>query len=355
MVVGGLHGLCGLDAYNGHTLWKYKLKNNLTDMNGIHHDLSTAEVGSNFCLGGDYAFVSKDEFCHQIELKTGKLVRKISTPVSHDDPNRNWGYLGYHDGVVYGSVSNDSHYTSPRYKGLKLRNESVLFFAMDANTGNVLWTYQPEYSIRNNAITIGKNSVFLVDREIAKADHVKEARRNGRPNPPAPEDAHRKGKLKAFQAKTGKDLWEDAQDIFGTQLAVSEENQILLMFYQGIRHNFFQLPSEVGGRMAAIDAETGKRIWDIKAKYQSHPVINGEQNLCTRGRLEFEDRKTNRFQIRPFLWLRTDLRQQTHDGLSLGDTGLRRSDPQSRRRKFRWHPPGLLYQCDPRRGSGTRA
>jgi len=277
MVVGGLHGLCGLDAYNGHTLWKYKLKNNLTDMNGIHHDLSTAEVGSNFCLGGDYAFVSKDEFCHQIELKTGKLVRKISTPVSHDDPNRNWGYLGYHDGVVYGSVSNDSHYTSPRYKGLKLRNESVLFFAMDANTGNVLWTYQPEYSIRNNAITIGKNSVFLVDREIAKADHVKEARRNGRPNPPAPEDAHRKGKLKAFQAKTGKDLWEDAQDIFGTQLAVSEENQILLMFYQGIRHNFFQLPSEVGGRMAAIDAETGKRIWDIKAKYQSHPVINGDK------------------------------------------------------------------------------
>ncbi|WP_339733309.1 PQQ-binding-like beta-propeller repeat protein [uncultured Gimesia sp.] len=277
MVVGGLHGLCGLDAYNGHTLWKYKLKNNLTDMNGIHHDLSTAEVGSNFCLGGDHAFVSKDEVCHQIDLKTGKLVRKISTPVSRDDPNQNWGYLGYHQGVIYGTVSNDAHYTSPRYKGLTLRNESVLFFAIDANTGELLWTYQPEHSIRNNAITIGKNSVYLVDREIAKADHIKEARRNGRPNPPSPEDALRKGKLKAFEAKTGKDLWEDDQDVFGTQLAVSEDHEILLMFYQGIRHKFFKLPSEVGGRMAAIDAKTGKRIWDIKAEYQSHPVINDDK------------------------------------------------------------------------------
>lgn len=277
MVVGGLHGLCGLDAYNGHTLWKYKLKNNLTDMNGIHHDVSTAETGSNFCLGDDYAFVCKDQFCHQIELKTGKLVRKISTPVSRDDPNQNWGYLGYHQGVIYGTVNNDAHYTSPRYKGLTLRNESVLFYAIDALTGNVLWTYQPEYSIRNNAITIGNDSVYLVDREIAKADHIKEARRNGRPNSPSKEDAMRKGKLKAFQAKTGKDLWEDDQEVFGTQLAVSEDHEILLMFYQGIRHKFFRLPSEIGGRLAAIDAKTGKRIWDIKAEYQSHPIINDDK------------------------------------------------------------------------------
>ncbi|WP_417390183.1 PQQ-binding-like beta-propeller repeat protein [Gimesia sp.] len=288
MVVGGLHGLCGLDAYNGHTLWKYKLKNNLTDMNGIHHDVSTAEVGSNFCLGGDYAFVCKDELCHQIELKTGKLVRKISTPVSQDDPNQNWGYLSYHQGVIYGTVSNDAHYTSPRYKGLTLRNESVLFFAIDAKTGNVLWTYQPEYSIRNNAITVGSDSVFLIDREIAKADHVKEARRNGRPNPPAPEDATRKGKLKAFQAKTGKDLWEDTQEVFGTQLAVSEDHEILLMFYQGIRHKFFRLPSEVGGRLAAINAKTGKRMWDVKAEYQSHPIINGDKVYAQGGAWELK-------------------------------------------------------------------
>ena len=291
MVVGGLHGLCGLDAYNGHTLWKYQLRNNLTDMNGIHHDVSTAEVGSNFCLGDDYAFVCKDTFCHQIELKTGKLVRKISTPVSRDDPNQNWGYLAYHDGVIYGTVSNDAHHTSPRYQGISLRNESVLFFAADAKTGNILWTYQPEYSIRNNAITIGNDSVFLVDREIAKADHVKQARRNGRPNPPSPEDAHRKGKLKAFQAKTGADLWEDNQEIFGTQLALSADHDILLMFYQGIRHKFFRLPSEVGGRLAAVDAKTGKRIWDIAAEYQSHPVINGDKIFAQGGAWELKTGK----------------------------------------------------------------
>lgn len=297
MVVGGLHGLCGLDAYNGHTLWKYNLKNNLTEMNGIHHDVGTAEVGSNFCLGGDYVFVKQDTFCHQIDLKTGKLIRKISTPVSQDDSNKNWGYISYHDGIVYGTVSNDAHYTSPRYKNLKLRNESVLFFAIDAKTGNILWTYQPEYSIRNNAITIGNNSVYLIDREIAKADHIKESRRNGRPNSASAEDEKRKGKLKAFHAKKGTDLWKADQDIFGTQLAVSEENQILLMFYQGIRHSFFKLPSEVGGRIAAIDTKTGKRIWDIKAKYQSHPVINGDKIYAQGGAWDLKTGKNIDFKF----------------------------------------------------------
>jgi len=276
MVVGGLHGLCGLDAYNGHTLWKYELKNNLTDFNGIHHDVSVAEVGSNFCLGEDSVFICKGSYCHQLDLKTGKLIRNFSTPVSQSDSNQNWGYLAYDNGMVFGTVNNEEHYTSPRYKGLKLRNESVLFFAFDVKSGEVLWKYKPEYSIRNNAITIGNNAVYLIDREIAKADHIKASRRNGRPNPASPEDELRKGKLLAFQIDSGEQLWETDQDIFGTQLALSEEHQTLLMFYQGVRHSFFKLPSEIGGRMAAIDSGSGKRIWDINAQYRSHPIINGE-------------------------------------------------------------------------------
>nr|MCH9790555.1 PQQ-like beta-propeller repeat protein [Planctomycetota bacterium] len=126
---------------------------------------------------------------------------------------------------------------------------------------------------------------------------IKESRRNGRPNKALAEDKLRKGKLKSFQAKTGKDLWQADQDVFGTQLAVSEENQILLMFYQGVRHSFFQLPSEVGGRIAAIDSKTGKRIWDIKAKYQSHPVINGDKIYAQGGAWDLKTGKNIDFKF----------------------------------------------------------
>jgi hypothetical protein len=64
--------------------------------------------------------------------------------------------------------------------------------------------------------------------------------------------------------------------VFGTQLAVSTEHGVLLMYYQGVKHSFFKLPSEIGGRMAAWDAHTGKRIWDIAADYKTRPIVNGD-------------------------------------------------------------------------------
>ena len=288
MVVGGLHGLCGLDAYNGRTLWVYNLPGNLTEMNGIHHDVSTAEAGSNFCLGGDFVFVRKDDVCYQLQLQTGKLVQKFRTPAPPESRHRDWGYLAYHQGMLFGTVNNNDHYTSPRYKGLKLRNESVLFFAIDLQTGKHRWQYQPEHSLRNNAITLGNGNAYLIDRIIAKADHVENSRRNGRPRPTLKSGEHPGGLMIAFDARTGEKLWESNQDIFGTQLALSEEAKTLLMFYQGVRHTFFQLPSEVGGRLAAFNATTGKPLWKRAAKYQSRPVINGKTIYAQGGAWELK-------------------------------------------------------------------
>src|SRR5574340_1358917 len=48
------------------------------------------------------------------------------------------------------------------------------------------------------------------------------------------------------------------------------------MYYQAVKHDFFKLPSEIGGRMAAFDLKTGARLWDNKVGYKTRPIINDD-------------------------------------------------------------------------------
>ncbi|NOX56058.1 MAG: PQQ-binding-like beta-propeller repeat protein [Planctomycetes bacterium] len=161
LIVGGVHGLCALDAYNGRALWTFEIPNLLRDYDGIHHDVGVGDTGGVFCLSDDSVYVKTDDRCLRIDLATGRLVREFRTPVAADAQNRSWGYLAFDEGLLFGTVANDQHTVSPRYKLIRLRTESVLFFAMDAQTGQVIWQYQPQHSIRNNAIAIGGGRVYL--------------------------------------------------------------------------------------------------------------------------------------------------------------------------------------------------
>ena len=48
------------------------------------------------------------------------------------------------------------------------------------------------------------------------------------------------------------------------------------MSYQAVKHGFFKLPTEVGGRLAAFATDSGKRIWDREAVHKTRPIINGD-------------------------------------------------------------------------------
>jgi len=94
---------------------------------------------------------------------------------------------------------------------------------------------------------------------------------------------------------TGETVWRQHEDIYGTLLALSIEQDILLMAYQ---HTRFKQPSERGDRMTAFRASTGERLWDAASDPQgkaSRPILNGEMlinepgawNLLTGERLDF--------------------------------------------------------------------
>ena len=274
LVVEGVDGICAVDAYNGCTLWKYPVQGILADWDGVHHDVGVGDIGSNFCLSDDAVFVRTDERCLKIELGTGRKIHEFTTPVDSSARNHNWGYVAYSDGVLFGSVLNDEHTVSPRYEGISLRNESVLLFALDAETGQLKWQYKPQYSIRNNTIAIAGCRVYLIDRPIALADRITDPKPNRKHRPTLKPNEHPGGTLIAMDARTGSVLWKNDHDVFGTQVAVSDKHGVLLMYYQAVKHNFFKLPSEIGGRMAAFNVKTGTRLWDNKVEHKSRPLIN---------------------------------------------------------------------------------
>ncbi len=276
LVVMGVHGLCGLDAYNGQTRWVYPIGGILEDWDGVHHDVGIGDTGSNFCLSDEAAFVREGRRCLKIDLQRGKKIAEFLAPAEAGDGDGDWGYIACADGMLYGTILNRSHAVSPRYGSIRLRTESSMFFAMDASTGRVKWRYRPRHSIRNNAIAIAGGRVHLIDRPIAPQDRVASPTPNGKAGEPLRPGEHPGGTLVALDARSGEVLWRNSDDIFGTQLAVGGSRGVLLMYYQAVKHGFFKLPSEVGGRMAAFSAASGERVWDREATYKTRPVINGD-------------------------------------------------------------------------------
>ena len=274
LVVEGVNGICAVDAYNGRTLWTYPIQGILADWNGVHHDVGIGDTGSNFCLSDDAVFVRTDERCLKIKLATGRKIHEFKTPVNPSARDCNWGYIAYAEGLLFGSILNNEHTISPRYEGIRLRNESVLLFALDAETGRLKWQYKPQYSIRNNTIAIAGGRVYLIDRPIALADRITDPKPNRKHRPALKPNEHPGGTLIAMDARTGSVFWKNDHDIFGTQVAVSDKHGVLLMYYQAVKHNFFKLPSEIGGRMAAFDVKNGMRLWDNKVEHKSRPLIN---------------------------------------------------------------------------------
>ena len=276
LVVEGVHGICGLDAYNGRTRWVYPIEDVLADWDGVHHDVGVGDTGSNFCLSDEAVFVRTGPSCLKIDLQTGRKLAEFTTPTNDNATNRNWGYVAYADGILFGTVLNDEHKVSPRYHDIRLRTESVLFFALDADTGQVLWQYDPEGSLRSNAIAIADDRVYLIDRPLAPADRIDDPTPNGKHRPLLAPGEQPGGTLIAMDTRTGGVAWKNYENIWGTQLAVSTAQGKLLMAYQAVKHSFFKLPSEVGGRLAAFSADKGKRIWGREATYKTRPIINDD-------------------------------------------------------------------------------
>lgn len=259
----GMNAICAVDAYNGRRLWEHPLPNVLKPYHG-EHLMGTAGTQSNYCVAADGVYVRTGDRCLRLDPASGKKLAEFEAPRRPDGKPAPWGYLVYENGTLFGSLADPEHIVKFPYQKAdmsQLLTESVTFFALDAKTGKLKWTYQAKHSLRHNAIAVGGGRVYLIDRPVAEMDRLGGEKAK----------EHPKGELLALDAATGKVLWRTADDIYGTLLTVSVAHDVLVMSYQPTR---FKLPSETGGHLAGFRASDGKRLWDKKASYLTRPLIN---------------------------------------------------------------------------------
>ncbi|RLD11235.1 MAG: hypothetical protein DRI44_04060 [Chlamydiae bacterium] len=270
MIIEGVNGLHGVDAYNGNVLWEYYIKNILKPYDQ-EHLVGTAGTGGNMCLDDDSVFVRHGNHCLRINMKTGKLIRKYTMPCKTGV----WGFVACENGTLYGSgadrtaVARSLFRETSDMKDLLIQSGSL--FALAIKTGKIKWSYKADASIRHNAIAIGNNKVYFIDKpkeviDLSFIQHKKATLSDEKTKP---------ARLICLDADNGKILWEQNNDIYGTTLALSTKHNILLMSYQYSQRSF-QLPSEKGDRLTGFRATDGKRLWDTKSRYISRPIINGD-------------------------------------------------------------------------------
>ena len=259
----GLHSLVAIDAYNGRKLWEFPLPGILEAYDGDHL-MGTAGTHSPYCVAPHGVYVRRAGTCLRIDPVTGRELATFRAPRTAEGKPGIWGFIACEGGRLFGGLANPEHVVTYRYQHggnmAEQLTESSTLFAMDAESGELLWRYDAADSIRHNAIASGDGAVYLVDRSLALFDRERAT----------PAGEHPAGTLRALDAASGKELWH-RQGVLGTTLSLSTSHESLVVAYQPTR---FQLASEVGGSLLVLDTSNGQQRWQNEASYQSRIVIN---------------------------------------------------------------------------------
>jgi len=155
--------------------------------------------------------------------------------------------------------------------GARYAKGSTRLVVMDRHSGRALWSRNAVYRFRHNGIVAGDGMVFCLDRLDKRV--LASLKRRGL-EPHAPET------LYGLDARSGTVVWKTDQEVFGTWLGYSKAHGVLI---QGGSRYRDRAGDEAASGIVAYDAKTGKVIWeDRKIRYNGPLMIHGE-TLITNG------------------------------------------------------------------------
>ncbi len=292
LFIEGMSSVSARDVYTGEPLWKREfpdLGNYGVYFNETYQDtpLSTAYNqkhipgasgrGPNYVATADAVHLAIKDACHILDARTGKTIRVIKLPPDSDGSLRQWGYIGVYKNILLGGYG-FAHFNqrwaepakggkakgkknAPDYAPIEDLSASRGLIAYDRKTGKELWRIDAMHSFLHNGIVAGNGRVYCLDRLPKSAEDLR--RRRGFSN----DAAYR---IAAFDARSGKLLWEEKEAIFGSWLGYSEERDILLQAGAKAKD---RTRDEVGEGMTAYSGQTGAVRWSKPDVVYTGPCI----------------------------------------------------------------------------------
>jgi hypothetical protein len=221
LFIEGMDLLRAVDIYTGRLLWEAPLPGLGELYNNTAHQPGANSSGTNYIATKDGIYVAYKRSCVKLDPSTGKTTAEyaLPTPPGTDEPPV-WGYINVSEDYLVGGADplfnpglassrgdNDNHSFSRR------------LVVMDRTSGKVLWTAAARNGFRHNAICIGGERIYAIDR--MSGPELSRLKRRGQ----APQYPPR---LVVLDLASGNELWSTEKDVFGTWLSYSAEHDVLV-------------------------------------------------------------------------------------------------------------------------------
>ncbi len=301
LIIEGIDCISARDVYTGRVLWKTPLdclatfkmyfNESYTDTPleatyNQRHIPGANGRGTNFIANKDFVYIIQGSNCEVLDVKTGDRVKTFKLPPTLENSDPEWGYIGlYENYLIAGSEFADYSRITPLLpaekkeidqltlkKFMDLRDKtnydltaSKRLLIMDRFSGEVKWQIKSRYGFIHNSVVASAGKLYCLDKIPAFVEGKMERR-----GLELPTDY----RLLALNIQNGEVIWEKNQNVFGTWLGYSKENNLLL---QATRPSKDMLSGEEGKRMIIYNAEKGNELWDKLVSYNNPPILHNNQ------------------------------------------------------------------------------
>ena len=310
MFIQGNGVIAGIDAYTGRLLWEAAIPD-MHIFNGTHgggggglglktkpwkHEKANAKgippikraraTGLNWAVAPDCLYVFAAEECLRFDPATGESLPTWKMPLPEfKGETLCWGGPRIMGDVLVATAFrpqdlHDSHIggagNGGDWSGDRMPMSHML--AVDRESGELLWSQEANFGFGNRGFVATRDRAISID--LLQSDAVAAYIEEGRTIPDADPS------LRAFDLKTGKQVWSKRLDRLVKYLSYREEDDMLLVsnrygrhwspekgwFYPGLTKEQAKHKKErPNGVFRAFRARTGDQLWEISEQHYDGP------------------------------------------------------------------------------------
>jgi hypothetical protein len=299
LLIEGRHMLRAVDVYTGRLLWEQELKDVGQYYDNTRHQPGANEIGSNYASASDGIYVAHGADAVRLDPATGRILSRWPLPPRQAADGDVWSQVGVYEDLLIATagprdVKSKADKAADKAKAgfaeaLGFLNArygagSRWLLGLDRHTGKVLWEKEAAWEFRHNTIAAGGGKVFCFDG-LTDLRRTALAARGLQPSVPPT--------LYALDARTGRPVWQSAENVAGTWLGYSAARDILL--HAGSK-NRDRAEDETGEGMVAYRGADGRVLWRSTGRYAGPCLLHGDTIIAQTAAL---DLLTGRPRTRP--------------------------------------------------------